>query len=508
MGLDGEERMTKQPADSLAAGGPLTFDRLIVAVLFVALLAMAVRTPVDTDTWWHLGAGRAILTGGRALTADVFSFTVPGRPWTNVQWLAQVGLYALHRLGGDVALALWTAALAAAAFALVYPQMEGPTLLRAFVVVLAATASSVIWSPRPQMLTFAFLAATGYVVYLRKWRQVNRLWLLPPLFALWGNVHGGYALGLMLIGSVIMGESLNRLIGQGDAPEVMTWREIGLLAGVGVLCGLALLISPYGFGTWALPFHTVGIRTLQGFIQEWASPDFHNLYEQPLLWLVFALLVVVGFSRRAWDWSDLVTALVFGYSAFLARRNMAAFALVVAPVLTRQAAPVAQAIVARVKLPAAVREDVPPRLAGVLNGVILALVIVAALIKCGAALMPNVIDKAQRESAPVRAVEWLRQNRLPGPMFNSYNWGGYLVWALPQEPVFVDGRTDVYAEFLNEYVQAALVRPGWQQVLDRYHVRFALLERDCLLATMLEMQPGWRVAYRDEQAVILARGDP
>ena len=87
------------------------------------------------------------------------------------------------------------AVLVVVAFAFVYPQMEGAPFLRAFVIVLAATASSVIWSPRPQMLSFALLGVTGYIVYLFKWRQVNRLWVLIPLFVLWANVHGGLCAG-------------------------------------------------------------------------------------------------------------------------------------------------------------------------------------------------------------------------------------------------------------------------------------------------------------------------
>jgi len=69
--------------------------------------------------------------------------------------------------------------------------------------------------------------------------------------------------------------------------------------------------------------------------------------------------------------------------------------------------------------------------------------------------------------------------------------------------VFEDGRTDVYDEFLPQYVQVMFVRPGWQNVLDRYNVRLALIERDSFLATMLVTQPQWRLAYRDDQAAIL-----
>jgi hypothetical protein len=484
----------------------LTISRLTVLVLFLALFAMAVRTPADTDMWWHLAAGRAIVTTGHIPSVDEFSFTVRGRPWTDVQWLAQVGMYEAHALGGDVALALAVAVLVVVAFVFVYWQMDGAPLLRGFVIVMAATAASVIWSPRPQMLSFALLGVTGYVVYLLKWRRVNVLWVLLPVFVLWGNVHGGYALGLMLIGSVVVGETLNRVTGRGDAPEVMTWKEMGLLAGVGILCGLALLANPYTIGAWTLPFRTVGIKVLQGYIQEWSSPDFHNLYEQPILWLLFGLLAVVGFSGRRWDWSDLAVVVVFGYSAFLARRNVAPLALVIGPVLTRQLQPIVESVAARVKLPASASKDLNPVLSSTLNWLIVILVSAVVLLRGIVELSPQMINRAQRQTAPVRAVEWLKQSGLTGPMYNSYNWGGYLVWALPREPVFVDGRTDVYDdEFLREYIKVTFIHPGWQEVLDRYGMRLALTEHDSFLATMLATQPGWRLAYSDDQAVIYMR---
>jgi hypothetical protein len=483
----------------------LTLHRLVVAILFIALFAMALRTPADTDTWWHLGAGRAIVTQGRVFYTDEFSHTVRGALWTNVQWLAQVGMYGAYWFGGDALLAVLVALLVVVAFAFVYPQMEGVSFLRAFILVLAATASSVIWSPRPQVLSFVFVAVTSYILYLWKWRRVNRLWVLIPLFILWGNVHGGYALGLMLIGSVIAGETLNRLLGRAEAPEVMSWREIGLLTGAGVLCGLALLINPYGFGTWTLPFRTVGIKTLQGYIQEWASPDFHNLYEQPILWILFALLAVTGLSRRRWDWTDLSVVVVFGYSAFLARRNIAPFALVAAPVLSRRTQFVVEAVSAQIKFPTSLRQELNPRLTAALNWLIVILLVVAALLKGALALSPNMIAKAQADLAPMRAVEWIKQNHVTGPMYNSYNWGGYLLYALPEEPVFADGRTDVYNEFLTEYVKVMFIRPGWQEVLDKYHVRMALTERDSFLAAMLATQPEWRLMYRDDQADIWTR---
>jgi len=93
------------------------------------------------------------------------------------------------------------------------------------------------------------------------------------------------------------------------------------------------------------------------------------------------------------------------------------------------------------------------------------------------------------KSLPLQSVEYLRQHDLPGQMFNSYNWGGYLIWALyPDKPVFVDGRTDLYAfnGVLDDYVQVQLVSPGWQEILDRYNVGYVVTEEGGLLTA-----PGW-----------------
>ena len=69
--------------------------RLATAILFVAVFAMAARTPADTDTWWHLQAGRVTLESGRILQSDVFSHTRQGQPWINHSWLSQIILYLL-----------------------------------------------------------------------------------------------------------------------------------------------------------------------------------------------------------------------------------------------------------------------------------------------------------------------------------------------------------------------------------------------------------------------------
>src|SRR5512139_2628511 len=199
----------------------LTLPRLVTLLAFIALFAMAVRTPVDTDMYWHLRTGQFILETRTIPAADPFSWTAAGLPWVDVSWLSQVILYSTYVVLGMPGLALLVAALVVLAFVFVWKQMEGGPFLRAFVVVLAAAAAGAVWTPRSQMATFVLTPLIGYLVYLYKWKQLDRLWVIPIVFVAWVNLHGGYVSGFMLLGAVLAGEVANHVLGF-EGPEVLS----------------------------------------------------------------------------------------------------------------------------------------------------------------------------------------------------------------------------------------------------------------------------------------------
>lgn len=488
--------------------------RLAVAILFVALFAMAVRTPVDTDTWWHLQAGRVMVESGHILQTDLFSHTRYGSDWVNHSWLSQLILYWLFDRFSYAGLGLWMAAVVVAAFAFVYLQMEGNPFVRAFILVLAAATSAVVWIARPQLLSFLLTAAVAYLLYLFKWRKVNRLWLLPPLFILWVNLHAGYALGFMLLVAFVAGEVLNHLLAliaahrapmtEGDA--VVNWRDIGLVVGVTAVSALLLVVNPNTTRMWTYYLETVRIGVLQDFIQEWRSPDFHPLYTQPFIWLLLATMAAMGLSGRRADGTDLAMVGLFAYASLLAGRNFGPFALVAAPVLSRHVA----AMLARWGWPPRSRPAPGRRvrtMLGVVNLALLALVVGLALVKISAPLKPSLNEERQRETLPVEAAAWIRQRHPSGEMYNPYNWGGYLIWALwPDYRVFVDGRTDLYGdEFLRQYLDVYLARPGFEAILADYNVNLVLTYPDDVLSAQLACVGGWEEVYRDEVAVVWRR---
>ena len=476
----------------------LTLSRLITLLTFIALFAMAVRTPVDTDMYWHLRTGQYILQTHTIPIADPFSWTAFGTPWVNVHWLSQIVLYMTYALGGLPGLALLVAALVMLAFVFVWKQMEGGPFVRAFIVVLAAATAGAVWTPRSQMATFVFTPLIGYLVYLYKWKQTDRLWLIPIVFVLWVNMHGGYISGFMLLGAVLAGEIVNHVM-HFEGPEVLSWRRWRKLLIIALISGAVLIINPYTVGALLLPFKTVNIGVLQDFIQEWAAPNFHELFQQPMLWMLLLTLVIIGWSGRRLDASDAALLVSFVYISFLARRNIGLFALICAPILSRHAA----ALIARSRWGQRRLSPGNP----MLNWLLLMLIGIAALLKVILPLTPAMQQQGENKVLPVGAVDWITQNQPSGKMFNSYNWGGYLLWRLwPQYPVYADGRTDVYDNsFLREYLSIVTGQEDASQIFDERGIGFVVIEPESPLVRQLVQSGKWVEAYRDEKAAVLMR---
>lgn len=483
----------------------MTFDRLVRATLGVAVFAMALRVSVDTDTWWHLRAGDTIVQEGHVLTQDRFSLTRQGEEWHYPGWLAEVMMSRVFEAGGYAGMNLATAAVVLAAWALVWTALEGPTLLRAFVVVLAATTSAVYWSARPHLLTF--LLTAGFIALTLRALRGRRgaLYGCIPLMALWANLHGGFAVGLLVLLLAAAGQLLD-----GAMDRVGLRRETGELSSGGVRpldwlaaiagCVAAVSLNPLGPSMILYPLQTASIGVLRMYIQEWQSPDFHQLEVLPFLLLLLGTFAAMALSPRRPRGYELLWTAGFGALAFLAARNIALFALAAAPVLSRHAA----AWLGQLRLERARGREVSPAVARALNWVLFALVVLAAGVKAVRPLSDSFNRETLRSIVPVAAGEYLLDERPPGPLFNSYNWGGYVVWALyPHYLSFVDGRTDLFGDvILEQYLLAWRADPGWEEVFDRWGIRLALLEPQAPLTRALEAA-GWQNVYQDDLAVVL-----
>ena len=134
------------------------------------------------------------------------------------------------------------------------------------------------------------------------------------------------------------------------------------------------------------------------------------------------------------------------------------------------------------------------------NWTLLVLVSMGALAKVVTTLSERTIRQAQEEFFPVQLANYLQQASPAGRLFNSYNWGGYLIFAAPKMPVFVDGRTDLYGDdLLEKYLEIVLLRDGWQQMLDEFEIGLVAIEADSVLAGALRLLPSrWQELQFDE----------
>ncbi len=468
-----------------------TLARFLTAVTFILIIMLLSRSPTDADMWWHLKAGQVMWEQKSILLHDRFSYTRFETSWVNAFWLSDLILYGCYTLGGYFALASFVALSGGLAFLLVSRHMSGNLFLKSGALLLAVMTAAPIWGPRPQILSFLIVA------WLDAWLTQKPLpkWILPLLFALWANLHGGWIWGILLLIAHISGlfvqalfssaEEKNRLL--SEALRLTMWTVISVFF---------IGFNPNGLALWKLPFQQVDV-SLQ--IQEWLSPDFHRVDFHPMLWMLFALFVTAPFAPKPIPWPQLFKVIGFAYMTFVAQRNIALFALTAAPLLAEWGNAFLQSV--HTRIPTVLAQSKELRLARLFNAVI--------LLALGFSALFNLLQISQAEKVdahyPVGAIEWLRDNHPPGRLFNSYNWGGYLIWSLPEYPVFIDGRADLYGnDLIQQWHDVVNAKSNAFDSLDTWNVNIVLLEPDRPIIEALK-QSGWKMAYEDEKAVILIR---
>jgi hypothetical protein len=514
-------------------GGPLA--RLMglhirdVAVFgaFLAIFAMALKPVVDNDVFWHLATGRYMWVTGRIPHADPFSWTVPGRPWIAHEWLTELWLYPLYRYGGYAALMLVFAAIITAAFAVSYATarlLGASRPLGVGVTVLAAVASSHTWGVRPQMISMLLMALTAWLLtraglpalpaaqdngHAAAGRR-RALWVLPALMVVWVNLHGGFIFGLALIGIFALGQSAEawwaRRARRADAHGRQWARSWPLLA----LCIAACLLNPNGLKGLIYPFSYLGNNASTRYIAEWVSPDFHQMQYQFFEALLLAMIAGVALSPRRPRVTEVLLMLAFTYLGLDSVRNINLFAVIVAPLIAVYLSCVWRAWRTRNLADApsgrTTRPGVTPAKA-VLNLALAAVIAGGVLVESAPSLADAHNVQMQARRFPAGAEAYLRAHRPAGPLLNSYDWGGYLIWTLyPRVRVYVDGRPDMYGDhFMDDFVHTWHAQPGWQATLRRRGVRLVLVEPTSGLGHALATARGWRVAYHDAVSVLYER---
>lgn len=470
--------------------------------VFIYAFLFASRPMGDADFWFHLKTGEYVFSTGGVPRMEMYSFTYHGIPWVAHGWLSGVIFYAVRSAAGVKALIFIFALLTAIAFWIAFKRANSHPFFAGVAVLLAVWTAMPNLGVRPRV--FTILLASIFLALLGRFaRGINDrwIWVLVPLMALWANLHGGFFIGLALIAATAVGMALDYWAGVLEDPAGFKSR-LRTLALVLVGGVLAVLLNPYGVKLYTGPISVLSSSVFQNFVRDWLSPDFHLPEARPLLLLILGTIAVFALSPKRPKPSEVLLFLATLYATLKTQRNAAVFALVAAPLLadyfqhwldsTRFG-----------KSFGVARADSNPRLA-ILFGVGMLLPLIPFVLKLKTTVYSTPTQQSMR--VPVQAVEYLKQNGITGNTFTAPNvWGAYVLWAAPNNPVYIDGR-DVYPDtFVGEFVNILYGRVDWRGVFDKRGVQIVLIEPGTMLARQLGEAPGWERVYQDDMSVVFRR---
>ena len=476
----------------------LQTHRVFVLILGLGLFTMAARPVTDPDMWWHLRTGQLIIQNHQVFHADPYSFTKAGQPWVDHEWLSQVLIFTFYRLAGWGGLIAGFAAIIAAAFLLVFVRSPGRPYMAGMMTAWAAMASIPSWGARPQMLTL-LMASVFLWVLERSYDRRNLLWLLPPLMVLWVNLHAGYAVGIGVLVLFLAGDLFAVAVDEKHPPG-----QLRTLALVLAACLVVVPLNPYGIRMYRYPLETLHSRSMLAYIGEWASPDFHQGRYLPVLFMVLATVALPAISPRRLRPREVLLLAATMFAALRSVRHVPIYAIVAAPLLSAMIqAWIEKSGGAHVFT---LRPGARGRSKMVFNAALL-----AGFLGFSAARFHYVLahqSASEAKEFPAAAAAFLASARPPGRVMNHYNWGGYFIWKLyPEDPVYIDGRADLYGDqFMEDFAATYYLRgPAWAQALERWEIRTVVLPPDAPLVTALRATPGWAVIFSDGQAVVLSK---
>jgi hypothetical protein len=309
-------------------GGRLWF---IAAALLA--LPLCLDATGDPDLWWHLRLGQWIADNHAVPHTEFFSYTANGAPLVAHEWLSELLFWAVRGVVGLAALAVlvglvtWSGLLALAWIA----RQHGASGFNVGVVLLlGAKAMQPITGTRPQMLTFALICWTLFLLDRHLRRGGRGIWLLVPLVVLWANLHAGFAVGLGILAAALAAGLVDAWW-RHQLNAVQRTRLVTAATAL-LLCAAAALINPNGLDLYryALLGSTPAAHQL---IQEWQRPDFTTLAMLPLALLIVATAMSMAVSRRRLRPSQVVLAVIGAGAALLAVRNIAIAVALLSPSL-------------------------------------------------------------------------------------------------------------------------------------------------------------------------------
>ena len=488
--------------------------------MFLALMTLnlTLQPLVEPDFGWHLRAGLDLLNNGwRLPDHDPYSHTMPDWPWVEHAWLTNAILALIYRgLGmvGGLGIIAFFAFLTIGAFLVASARAQAGRSYRLAAITASLWVALPFLGARTQLVSLAGIAIILWLYHRIVRDRPAFLWLYPPVFLLWANLHGGFTAGLFFTGLILAVSLIVRAVlarwpaARVDEP-ILSWDRIGWLALSLTLSSLLTLVNPYGWRLHVEIYESLTDRFMIETLREWQP---FSLSGWAATAYVTYLMTMVGlvllWYRRVEPIRSTLLLVSLAWS-FLHWRNVMIFLVIAVPLLAEMFQAFGEWLAGSFDR---VRTGRP-----FLKGTaMLALAVMLFLLGPDhlhrialSGTQPAEFFKATEY--PIEAVEWIQAHRdLVGEkMYNDYGYGGFLLWWMPGERLFIDGRMPAWRigarRIFSDYIELNHGEPPALDVLDKYAVEWAVVQKGTPLASTLVSHADWEEIYSDTKVTIVRR---
>lgn len=453
---------------------------IICCVVFVSFLSLSL-IKLDPDFGWHKRMGEEIVQHGITET-EYFTYSMPDYPFIDFEWGSHLVWGVMFPIIGSIGLAVLYALCAISAIMFVLKDYKN-ILVKNIVLILASAVLMEFIGIRVQIISWMFFVV---VLYVFLFKEKSRLFFFSPLiFLLWANVHGAFVLGLALFGIKLISDVIFH-----KSLIVKSWV-------VFVISVLVTLLNPYGVDLWRETIIIATDSQLRWSISEWVPTIF---FIGLSVWIYSGISIILFFFyRKKLNPTHIVLLIVTFVSGISSIRNIPYWifcsALLLYPLI-----PFIESRVARIKF-GKVRFQ-----KSLIFLFFIAIVVFAINL---ASQIRFSLNMREGKFYPLHAVEYLQKNAPGQNVFSTYDWGGYLIWKLPEKEVFIDGRMSSWSVERGE--SRYNVFDEYKEVM-RENIALSKLSRTYSIDTILlpsdhqnlkkQLQKEWVQVYRDDISVI------
>ena len=482
------------------------------AILILGMIVTLMSDLADPDYFWHLRAGQWVIENGRLPVNDPFLWSQANTPWLHHGWLSDIGMFWIHTHVGSSAFSALIGLLFTLTLGVMYwfSRQYAPEFISLLLVSLGAGVILPWAGARPQSVTYLFFAFFLAVLLRFKDKgQTKWIWVLPVSIILWANLHGGYIMGIVLIGMVA---GLMLLEGLWESPSswLAALKATGPLWICMLLAIVAACINPYKVDLLILPFKALS-QWIIPYIAEWHPPRLGDRGSSSFFVLLALWTLMQIYRASKPSLFELGLPLVFILMGLAHARHAPLFAIILTAFNARTVMDIWPTLVNNFTRKFGISPIVSRATQDI--GVVQYLInwaLVLTALGATAYLLPNKVEaqlKAHNEIIGYSAIEYLTKHPAPGPIFNQYGFGGYLTWRLwPEQRAFIDGRSDMFSDqFSKDYFAIIGGEPDWEKKFDLHQFNTVVIGKANPLRQLLILKGQFSETFADDKLTILVR---